>query len=115
MQKARKIAAQIERYAAFGYVTEIEAYQKDDAAILRAIDRLYDAQRSDGLQGDAELDKYREELRSLWKTARNTQAPASRASYYEGKAQNARARIGGDSGLQGYNAELKLARAKGKL
>lgn len=116
MGRARKIAAQIERYAAFGFVTEIEDYQKDDAAILKGIDRLYDSQRKEGLLGDPELDLYRAELRNLWSAAR-AQAAESRRQHREGAA---RALGGGrtraeQAGMQGYMDELKVSRAKRQI
>jgi hypothetical protein len=112
--RARAVAKKIERYATHGYVTEIEAYQKDDAALLRAIDRLYDTQRSAGLAEDRELTGIRESLRASWLEARNKRAPASRASYYDGKANAARremeARLA--PGERAFLGELAVGRAR---
>lgn len=112
LKRALTVEKQIERYAAFGFLTRIEDYQKDDQAIGRAIDRLYETQRAGGLAGDTEFDAFRGALRDKYKAARNLQAPASRASHYEGAANRLgpRKRPSDD-----YDRELQLARAKGKL
>jgi hypothetical protein len=114
MSRARKLARDVERYAAFGYVTEPERYQQDDAKLLRGIDRLYDAQRAEGLADDVELTEYRTQLRAAWSHARNVAAPAARASLLEGQAGAVRRRAE-SPGMQGYLDELKISRAKGQL
>lgn len=108
MSRARKVAAGIERYAAFGYVTDLDDYQADDQKLLRAIDRLYDAQRAEGLSEDAELTEYRAQLRASWSHARNVAAPAARASLYEARAGASRQRAGDPAGMRGYLGELQL-------
>ena len=114
MAKARKLDQSIQRYAAFGFVTDIESWQRDDGALLRAVDRLYDSQRAAGLGEDGELTAYRDMLRANLSVARNVSARLARADVYEGRAKALRA-VAGAREMQGYLDELKITRAKGKL
>lgn len=113
MGKARKIDEELRRYAAFGYVVDVELWEDDDRKLGTAIDRLYDAQRSAGLSEDAELTSYRSALRAQWVATRNGAARIARAELYEGKARGLRASV--PEGMQGYLDELKISRAKGEL
>lgn len=115
MSRARKLSLEVKRYASFGYVTSLESWEKDDQRLMRAIDRLYDAQRSAGLTEDSELTAYRELLRAEWSATRNGAARLARADVYEGRAKTLRRAAEGDSGMKGYLDELKLARAKKQL
>lgn len=115
MSKARKVDQQIQRYAAFGYVTDLESWEADDAKLLKAVDRLYDAQRAAGLADDGELTAYREQLRAQFRETRNGAARLARADVYEGRAKRLRGGAAAQAGMQGYLDELAISRAKGQL
>lgn len=114
MARARKLSQQVQRYAAFGYVTDLEAWAADDRRLMRAIDRLYDDQRAAGLAEDSELTAYRTALRAECSAARNGAAQLARADVYEGRAKALRGAVA-PSGMQAHLDELALLRAKGKL
>jgi hypothetical protein len=111
LAKARKLARDLERYAAFGYVTNLEDYQADDRKLLRGIDSLYDLARKHGLSEDPDVQQYRTVLRETWMAARE-RASSARSSLYQAQARSAGAPR---RPLDGYDEELRLARIKGKL
>jgi hypothetical protein len=107
--RARKLARDVHRYATFGYVTESEAYEKDDQRLLKAIDGLYDSARKAGIGEDLELQQVRFELRRSWSDARRA-ALEIRAQKFQAKADALRAaacRIDDDPGFASYRAELQ--------
>lgn len=110
--KARKVMRDIERYAAFGYVTEIEQYEADDRRLWKQVDALYDAARKEGLGDEPEFLAYRMQVRAAMSSARQS-AEVSRKQFYEGRALA----LGGarkpvPAGMQGYLDELKLGEAR---
>lgn len=83
LAKARRLSEQLRRYAAFGYVTRFEDYEKDDRKVLRGIDSLYDLARKHGLSEDPDVQQYRLQLRKQFADARE-RAFNSRAQYFQG-------------------------------
>lgn len=83
LSKARRLSEQLRRYAAFGYVTRFEDYEKDDRRVLRGIDSLYDLARKHGLSEDPDVQQYRLQLRKQFTDARE-RAFNSRAQYFQG-------------------------------
>jgi hypothetical protein len=110
MAKARKISRDVERYHAFGYVTQIDDYEADDRKLLRAIDGLYDSARKAGIGEDQELQDYRTQLRAAYVTARNAGHEA-RQAVWKGRA-DAIGRPEVPAGMRGYLDELSLGEAK---
>lgn len=112
LARARKLASEIERYAAFGYVTAVEDYEKDDRSLWRRIDGLYDSAQKAGLLEDVELQQYREQLRVAMREAR------ARASVSRQELLQAQAGLLGKRqappGMQGYLDEWKLDEARRK-
>jgi hypothetical protein len=113
--RARKISKDLDRYAAFGYVTDVGSYEKDDEKARRAIDRLYDDAVKLGLRDDAELGAYRTQLREQYKDARQ-RAALSRRELFEAKAATLGSkRRSSPPADRAFLDELKISRAKGKL
>jgi hypothetical protein len=112
LAKGRKIERDVQRFASFGYVTSIDAYESDYSKLVRATDGLYDSARREGIHDDPELMAARENLRKLrlWASERGHEA---RQQYHQGRA----AALGGDrrkvpAGMQGYVDELAIGEAK---
>jgi len=107
--KARKLAKDIERYASYGYVTQLSAYADDDRKLSRGIDSIYDLARKHGLAEDAELQQVRMQLRERFVHVRNNEAPQSRQQLGEAQLRaldKSRKKV--PSGMQGYLDELKI-------
>jgi len=87
LAKARRLSEQLRRYAALGYVTRFEDYEKDDRRVLRGIDSLHDLGRKHGLSEDPDLLQYRLELRKQFTEARE-RAQRARSQYYQALADS---------------------------
>lgn len=111
LAKGRKIERDLQRYAAFGYLTpDAEAWEKDETKLIRAIDGLYDSARKSGIHGDPELMHVRDALRAARRDA-SERARESRRQLREGQAARLQRReVPG--GMQGYLDEIKIGEAK---
>lgn len=85
LAKARKIGADVLRYANRGYVTSFDAYEADDRKLHRQVDSLYDLARKHGLSEDPDVNHYRAELRRQLSEARE-RAQRARSAYYKAMA-----------------------------
>lgn len=113
LAKGRSIQRDIERYQAFGYVTDVDHYEDDDRKLTRGIDSLYDLARKHGLHEDVELQQVRMQLRDAKKEARE-RAFESRRQLRQGQsdALAARSKAKVPSGMQGYLDEIALGESK---
>ena len=109
LAKGRKIERDIQRYAAFGYVTELGSWEADDQRLVRAVDGLYDSARKVGVHDDPELMHVREALRAARIEARE-QARLSRLQLREAQSGGSKRAVPG--GMGGYLDELKVNEAK---
>lgn len=113
LAKARRLSEQLRRYAAFGYVTRFEDYEKDDRRVLRGIDSLYDLARKHGLSEDPDVQQYRLQLRKAFTDARE-RAFNSRAQYFEGLRSSGKPQLSaeGRQHLAEWNLSEDRRRAK---
>jgi len=110
LAKGRKIESDIRRYAAFGYVTDIESWESDDRRLVRAVDGLYESARKEGIHDDPELMRLREALR-LARIESRERAFISRKQLREGQS-GAFDKRKVPGGMQGYLDEISIAEAK---